>query len=113
LENKFIGKNFVFDDRMGERISEDIIANCHQCGKPCDTHINCANDACHILFIQCDECAEKFQNCCAEKCTDFIQLPLEEQEEKKKTETFNGTKLGKGRYKAHNASHELQLMVNG
>ena len=107
LKNKFIGKNFVFDDRMGERISEDIIANCHQCGKPCDTHINCANDACHILFIQCDECAEKFQNCCSEKCTDFIQLPLEEQEEKKKTAVFNGTKYGKGRYKAHNKNHEL------
>lgn len=107
LKNKFIGKNFVFDDRMGERISEDIIANCHQCGKPCDTHINCANDACHILFIQCDECAEKFQNCCSEKCTNFIQLPLEEQEEKKKTAVFNGTKYGKGRYKAHNKNHEL------
>lgn len=107
LENKFIGKNFVFDDRMGERISEDIIANCHQCGKPCDTHLNCANDACHILFIQCDECAEKFQNCCSQKCTDFIQLPLEVQEEKKKTATFNGTKYGKGRYKAHNKNHEL------
>ncbi len=107
LKNKFIGKNFVFDDRMGERISDDIIANCHQCGKPCDTHINCANDACHILFIQCDECAEKFQNCCSQKCTDFIHLPLEEQEEKKKTEVFNGTKYGKGRYKAHNKNHEL------
>jgi len=107
LENKFIGKNFVFDDRMGERISEDIIANCHQCGKPCDTHINCANDACHILFIQCDECAGKFQNCCSEKCTDFIQLPVEEQMRKKTTEIFNGTKFGKGRYKAHNASHKL------
>lgn len=107
LRNKFIGKNFVFDDRMGERISEDIIAKCHQCGKPCDTHINCANDACHILFIQCDECAEKFQNCCSQKCTDFIQLPLEEQEERKKTEVFNGTKYGKGRYKAHHKNQEL------
>ena len=107
LKNKFIGKNFVFDDRMGERISEDIIAHCHQCGKSCDTHINCANDACHILFIQCDECAEKFQNCCSNKCSDFIQLPHEEQEKKKKTETFNGTKFGKGRYKAHNKEHEL------
>ena len=31
LENKFKGKNFVFDHRRGERISEDIISNCHQC----------------------------------------------------------------------------------
>lgn len=100
LKNKFIGKNFVFDDRMGERISSDIIANCHQCGKPCDTHINCANDACHILFIQCEECAEKFHNCCSDLCSDFIQLPEEEQIEKRKTAVFNGTKFGKGRYKA-------------
>ena len=107
LKNKFIGKNFVFDDRMGERISNDIIAACHQCGQPCDTHINCANDACHILFIQCEECAEKMHNCCSELCSDFIQLPEEEQIEKKKTTLFNGTKFGKGRYKAHHKNNEL------
>src|SRR5690606_33933910 len=64
LENKFIGKNFVFDERMGEVIGEQIVAHCHQCGAACDTHVNCANDACHILFIQCPACAEKYQNCC-------------------------------------------------
>jgi len=79
LENKFIGKNFVFDERLGERITEDIIANCHQCGKPCDTHVNCKSNACHLLFIQCPECALKFENCCSEVCRDFIQLPLEDQ----------------------------------
>ena len=101
LENKFIGKNFVFDERMGERISEEIIACCHQCGEACDTHINCANDACHILFIQCDSCAEKYDRCCSQKCSDFLQLPEEERKERRKTEVFNGTKFGKGRYKAH------------
>jgi UPF0176 protein len=79
LENKFIGKNFVFDDRRGERISEDIIANCHQCGKPCDTHVNCANDACHLLFIQCEECKEEMDNCCSSKCQEVHNLPYEEQ----------------------------------
>lgn len=79
LDNKFIGKNFVFDERLGERISEDVIAECHQCGKPCDSHTNCANDACHLLFIQCDECVEKFEGCCSIECHDFIQLPIEEQ----------------------------------
>ena len=107
LKNKFIGKNFVFDERMGERISEEIIASCHLCGKPCDTHINCANDACHILFIQCEECAEKYHNCCSHKCADFIQLPEEERTELRKTEVFNGTKFGKGRYKAHHPDREL------
>ncbi|MEM6964043.1 MAG: rhodanese-related sulfurtransferase [Bacteroidota bacterium] len=108
LENKFIGKNFVFDDRMGERISEEIIARCHRCGKPCDTHINCANDACHILFIQCEECAEKYHNCCSDLCKDFIQLPAEEQIEKRKTVEFNGTKFGKGRYKAHRSDDSIR-----
>ena len=79
LPNKFIGKNFVFDERLGERITDDVIAHCHQCGKPCDTHINCKNDACHLLFIQCEECAERYDKCCSLECKDYIQLPEEEQ----------------------------------
>jgi UPF0176 protein len=79
IESKFIGKNFVFDHRLGERITDDIIAQCHQCGKPCDNHTNCANDACHLLFIQCDECKAAMENCCSTECLETIHLPLEEQ----------------------------------
>ncbi|MDR1502318.1 MAG: rhodanese-related sulfurtransferase [Prevotella sp.] len=79
LESKFTGKNFVFDNRLGERITEDIIAHCHQCGKPCDTHTNCKNDGCHLLFIQCDECAEKMKCCCSDACKDIVSLPDEQQ----------------------------------
>lgn len=79
LENKFIGKNFVFDERLGERITEDIIAHCHQCGQPCDTHVNCANDACHLLFIQCEACKERFEGCCSQECQHFIHLPADQQ----------------------------------
>ncbi len=100
LENKFVGKNFVFDDRLGERISEDIISKCHQCGNPSDVHVNCANDACHILFIQCPECAEHYNSTCSIKCKTFLSLDEAERKELKKTEVFNGTKFGKGRYKA-------------
>jgi UPF0176 protein len=56
LENKFLGKNFVFDHRRAEKISDHVVANCHQCGSPCDVHVNCANEACHLLFIQCKDC---------------------------------------------------------
>jgi UPF0176 protein len=84
LENKFIGKNFVFDNRLGERITNDIIAHCHQCGAACDSHVNCANDACHLLFIQCDACREKMNACCSNRCKEFIQLPLEEQRKLRK-----------------------------
>jgi UPF0176 protein len=79
LPNKFIGKNFVFDERLGERISEHIIARCHQCGKPADTHTNCRNEACHLLFIQCAECAAEFNGCCSAECKSVYNLPLEEQ----------------------------------
>lgn len=81
LDSKFIGVNFVFDHRLGERITDDIVANCHQCGKPCDTHTNCANEGCHLLFIQCPECATAMQGCCSNECVDVIQLPIEQQKE--------------------------------
>jgi UPF0176 protein len=79
LESKFIGKNFVFDARMGERITDDVIGVCHQCGKPADTHLDCGNDACHILFIQCDKCNEKYAGCCSVECQKFASLPVEKQ----------------------------------
>jgi UPF0176 protein len=82
--SKFHGKNFVFDNRLGERITDEIIAHCHQCGKLADTHVNCANEACHLLFIQCDECKEKYEGCCSKECQDFIHLPIEKQKEKRK-----------------------------
>lgn len=109
LENRFLGKNFVFDERLGERISGEIIAECHQCGKPCDVHKNCANDGCHILFIQCEECAERYEACCSQKCKDFNELPEEERTALKPKIEFNGTKFGKGRYKAHKKDEPLIL----
>jgi UPF0176 protein len=84
LPNKFLGKNFVFDGRLGEKIGDEIISRCHQCGAPCDTHTNCANEACHLLFIQCESCAKKYEGCCSEKCKIENQLPEEEKKEKRK-----------------------------
>lgn len=84
LESKFIGKNFVFDERLGERITEHIIAKCHQCGKPADTHTNCLNDGCHLLFIQCDGCAKQYEGCCSKECQNSIHLPEERRRELRK-----------------------------
>lgn len=84
LDNKFRGKNFVFDDRLGEQISEEVVSKCHQCGKPCDVHVNCANKDCNLLFIQCDECAEKYQHTCSTDCMEIAQLPEEKQKELRK-----------------------------
>lgn len=84
LDCKFKGKNFVFDERMGERITDDVLAKCHQCGKTCDEHTNCKNDDCHLLFIQCSECAEKFEGCCTPECQKIAALPVEEQRKLRK-----------------------------
>ena len=97
LENKFIGKNFVFDERMGERISPDIISVCHQCGQPCDTHTNCKNDGCHLLFIQCEACASKYAGCCSEECKAIIALPAEAQKTLRKGKAQQRKTFHKGR----------------
>jgi UPF0176 protein len=86
LSNKFKGVNFVFDERLAERISDDVIAQCHQCGSPFDVHTNCANLGCHILFIQCPTCKENYSNCCSEACKEVIQMPIEEQRKIRKTQ---------------------------
>jgi UPF0176 protein len=97
IENKYIGKNFVFDERRGERISDDVIAVCHQCGNPFDTHTNCVNDGCHLLFIQCDSCKEKMENCCSDDCQEMIQLSPEEQKEARKGQSVSNKIFKKGR----------------
>jgi UPF0176 protein len=79
IQNKFRGKNFVFDERLGERISDEIISKCHQCGGPCDRHVNCKNDDCHLLFLQCEACEEKMKGCCTPECITIAELPIEEQ----------------------------------
>ncbi len=78
LPIKFIGKNFVFDERMGERITNDVIANCHQCGIPCDTHTNCKNHFCHLLLIHCLSCAIKFEGYCSKNCYENLKFPNKE-----------------------------------
>lgn len=105
LPVKFHGKNFVFDQRLGERVTEEIISHCHQCGKLADTHVNCINDSCHLLFIQCDECREKYEQCCSKECQDFIHLPIDEQKEKRK-----GIDLGRNVFnKAKSRLKDLKL----
>ena len=93
VKSQFIGKNFVFDSRLGEDITNDIISNCHQCDRPCNDHVNCKNSACHILFIQCNYCNKEYFRCCSKKCSNFIKLNENERLDlvKNKKIIFNGT----------------------
>ena len=99
LENKFLGKNFVFDNRRSERISGDIISNCHQCGDKCDEHVNCNNEACHLLFIQCENCAKKYDGCCSIECSEINSLPLEKQKDLRRGKKNSNKIFKKGRFK--------------
>lgn len=107
LDNKFRGKNFVFDHRLAEKIGNEVISQCHQCGAPCDNHTNCANEACHLLFIQCDDCKKKMENCCSAECIEVIHLPEDEQKARR-AGTYNSNKIfKKGR------SEKLKFMPSG
>ena len=97
LEQQFVGKNFVFDNRLGERITPDVIAQCHQCGQPADTHVNCANEACHLLFIQCAGCASTFYGCCSQSCADVHRLPVPTQKQLRKGAVKDGNIFNKSR----------------
>ena len=90
LRSRYVGKNFVFDERLGERITEDVVSHCHQCGRPADRQLDCANTSCHILFIQCDDCARRYDNCCSLKCKDFTGLPEAVRKELEREMGFRG-----------------------
>jgi len=105
LESYFKGKNFVFDNRLGERITNDVIARCHQCGKPCDTHTNCKNNGCHLLFIQCEDCAKTYNGCCSKECADTLNLPLERQKQLRKG-------IDKGQNIFHKSKARLRPRLN-
>jgi UPF0176 protein len=98
LPNKFKGKNFVFDERLGERISDDIIAHCHQCGEPFDSHTNCKNLGCNLLFIQCPACAEKYDSCCSDECKSVYHMPEEAQKEYRRNKDSGIRIFSKGRF---------------
>jgi UPF0176 protein len=99
LINKFRGKNFVFDERLGERVGDEIIASCHQCGKPADTHTNCKNEGCHLLFIQCAECAAAYDGCCSSACQQVYNLPEAERKKIRKGKVNGMMVFNKSRYR--------------
>jgi len=64
IDSLYKGRNFTFDRRLGERITNDIISQCHTCGKSCNTHTNCRNSVCNLLFIQCEDCRIRLKETC-------------------------------------------------
>lgn len=78
LESLYRGKNFVFDRRIAEAITDDVIAHCHQCETPWDMHKNCRFEGCNRLFLQCESCGTEFEGCCSKTCQEIMQKTKEE-----------------------------------
>lgn len=68
----WLGKLFVFDDRLSVPISDEetpSIAKCHFCKKPSENYYNCANMECNTLFLCCSECIKEHKGCCQKSCS--------------------------------------------
>lgn len=79
LDNHYIGKNFVFDQRLSESVTKHVLGTCYTCGAACDYHLNCAWMGCHVLFIQCENCRSSMSSCCSKECQEKHHLPNEKQ----------------------------------
>ncbi len=79
LESRYKGQNFVFDERLAERITDDVVSQCMQCGAVSDRISNCHEATCNMLLVQCEACAEKYADCCSPSCREINQLPIDEQ----------------------------------
>lgn len=79
LPSKYKGQNFVFDERLAERITDDVVSTCMQCETPSDRINNCQQNTCNLLLVQCEACAEKYADCCSPSCREIHLLPLEAQ----------------------------------
>lgn len=67
----WLGKLFVFDDRLTVPISEEqteVIGKCYHCQTPNESYYNCANMDCNRLFLCCPDCLKTFAGCCHADC---------------------------------------------
>jgi UPF0176 protein len=69
----FKGKNFTFDGRRGESITNDVLTTCYHCVSSCDVITSCVNAKCHLLFIQCESCKKKMHHTCSEHCQHVLE----------------------------------------
>ena len=92
LKSKYLGQNFVFDERLAERITDDVVSTCMQCGAKSDRITNCHEATCNMLLVQCEACAAKYADCCSPSCREIHQLPVEVQRAWRKGRSTRSTK---------------------
>ena len=92
LESRYKGQNFVFDERLAERITDDVVSTCMQCGTKSDRISNCQEVTCNMLLVQCEACAEKYAECCSPSCREIHLFPEEAQRAWRKGRSTRSTK---------------------
>ncbi len=92
LPSKYKGQNFVFDERLAERITDDVVSTCMQCGTKNDRISNCHEVTCNMLLVQCEACAEKYAECCSPSCREIRLLPEDVQRAWRKGRSTRSTK---------------------
>lgn len=64
----FMGKNFVFDERMVTNVNtpsgKTILSKCEHCESPSDRYIDCTEPKCHALFLCCKDCEKQYDGLC-------------------------------------------------
>ena len=75
----FRGKNYVFDGRIGVRVTDDVLTTCDLCNTPCDVYTNCINAICNKHMIACESCRNAYGNTCSNECYNAITHNTEQQ----------------------------------
>lgn len=76
-QSMFKGVNHVFDGRMGEVITPDLLDRCRNCSAPCNVQTDCANLHCarpfdKRIFVQCAECTTRMLGACCDACRALV-----------------------------------------
>ncbi|CDJ60403.1 hypothetical protein, conserved [Eimeria maxima] len=64
----FVGSNYVFDHRMCQQITPDLLAQCILCGGPSGRLSNCSNRQCGRRVVLCSGCCASLGVYCSSTC---------------------------------------------
>ncbi len=77
---KFAGKCYVFDERIGVEVNHtanaQVVSCCVHCGCPCDRYLNCEWSRCNAQFFCCEACHSEGLRYCSEVCSEAVLVSL-------------------------------------
>lgn len=76
-QSLFKGVNHVFDGRMGEVVTDDLLHRCVNCNCSCNVQTDCANVKCprpfdQRIFVQCAVCTRRLGGACSLECCNAL-----------------------------------------